>query len=213
MLRQAVVPSIVLLLLPAGATRAEVLDRIAVTVGKKVIAQSEVIRDVRISALLDQKPVDTSSEQKRRSADRLVEQTLIQQEAEFSRLPLPSADEATQMLAQVKAQYPSEAEYSEALKRYQVTEEDLVNHLLAGLRAMRFTDLRFRPEVQVSPEEIREFYDRLASANPAQIPAFEESRDQMEKLLVDQRVAQALDRWLGTQRTETDILFREPAFR
>ena len=37
--------------------------------------------------------------------------------------------------------------------------------------------------------------------------------DQMEKLLTDQRVVQALDRWLGMQRTDTEILYREAAFK
>ena len=37
---------------------------IAVTVGNQMIALSDVIRDLRISALLDQKPLDLSGAQK-----------------------------------------------------------------------------------------------------------------------------------------------------
>ena len=93
-----------------------------------------------------------------------------------------------------------------------------MNHLMAGLRAMRFTELRFRPEVQVSPEEVREFYDKLTAEAKTKDPAtpaldFEASRTQMERLLLDQRVAQALDRWLGAQRTEIDIRYREAVFQ
>jgi hypothetical protein len=193
--------------------RAEILDRIAATVGTTVITESDVIRDLRIAALLDQKPLDLSGDQKRKAADRLVDQTLIVQEADFSRVAVPAADDVARLLAQVKSGYPSEADYRAALQRYHVTEEELVNHLRTGLRAMTFTELRFRPEIQISPEELREFHDRMASENPGQVPAFEESRDQMEKLLMDQRVTQALDRWLGMQRTETEILYREPAFK
>ena len=82
---------------------------------------------------------------------------------------------------------------------------------------MRFTDLRFRPEIQLSDEEVRDFYNTLAAEwrqkDPDKVPTFEASRGQVEKLLMDQRTAQALDRWLGTQRNETQILYREPVFQ
>jgi hypothetical protein len=201
----------------ALAAHATVLDRIAVTVGKQVITESDVILDLRVSAFLDQKPVDLTGEQKRKSADRLVEQTLILKEAEFSRVPLVSDADKARAVEQVKAQFGSEAEYRAALERYRIAEADLMAHLEAGLRAMRFTDLRFRPEIQLSEEDLHELYDTLAAEwkrkNPAEVPTFEASRDQVEKLLTEQRVAQALDRWLGAQRSETRILYKEPVFK
>jgi len=35
----------------------------------------------------------------------------------------------------------------------------------------------------------------------------------IEKLLTDQRVTQALDRWLGTTRSETQILYKDSVFK
>jgi hypothetical protein len=201
------------LVLSSLACRGAVIDRIAVTVGRQVITESDVIREIRIAAFLDQKPVEMSGEQKRKAADRLVDQTLILTEAASSRAALPGPAYAAGLLEQVKSQYPSASEYDAALKRYQITEVDLSAHLLAGLEAMSFTDLRFRPEVQVSADEVREFYDQMAATNPSRMPDFETSRQQMESLLTDQRVAQALDRWLGTQRNQTEILYREAAFQ
>lgn len=207
-----------LMVLATFGCQGEPIDRIAVTVGKQVITESDVIRDLRVSALLDQKPLDLSGAEKRKAADRLVDQALILQEATFSRVATASPEDEARMLAQVKAQYQGDSEYRAALGRYRVIESELVNHLMAGLRALRFTELRFRPEVQVSPEEIREFYDKIAeetkSKDPtAPVPDFEASQAQMERLLMDQRVAQALDRWLGAQRNDTDIRYREAAFK
>ncbi len=45
------------------------------------------------------------------------------------------------------------------------------------------------------------------------MPTFEASREQTEKLLTDQRTAQALDRWLGMRRNETQIVYREQVFK
>ncbi len=194
-----------------------IIDRIAVTVGKHVISEGDVLLDLRIVAFLDQKPVDASVEQKRKAADRLVDQYLLLQEASTSRQQLPTAADAQQLLDQVKTQYVTETEYRASLARYGITEAELSEHLLNGIRALRFADLRFRPEVQLSDEDLHEYYDSMAvqwrRANPAQVPTFEASRDQIEKLLTDQRVTQALDRWLGTTRSETQILYKEEVFK
>jgi hypothetical protein len=196
---------------------AEILDRVAVTVGKHVISEGDIIFDLRIAAFLDQKPVDLSGDQKRKTADRLVDQYLLLQEASSSHQVLPTDVDARQLLDQVKAQYATETEYRAALARSGITEEQLSEHLLNGIRALRFTDLRFRPEVQLSDDDLHEYYDSMAAqwrrANSTQVPTFEASRDQIEKLLTDQRVTQALDRWLGTTRSETQILYKESVFK
>jgi hypothetical protein len=196
---------------------AEILDRIAVSVGKQVITESDVLRELRVAAFLDQKPVDFSGEQKRKAADRLVDQILILEEAGLTRIALDSPEDTANMLAQVKTQYGTEADYRAALGRYHVSEEDVTNQLATGLRALRFTDLRFRPEIQLSEDELRDFYSTMAAEakrkNQPDLPTFETSRDQVEKLMTDQRTAQALDRWLGTRRTETQIVYREQVFK
>jgi len=194
-----------------------ILDRIAVTVGKQVITEGEVVRDLRVAAFLDQKPVELSGAEKRKAADRLVDQLLIQQEIVFSRIPLTVEEDAAQMLAQVKSQYGSESEYQAALVRDHLTEADVVEHLLTGVRALRFTDLRFRPEIDISEDDLRDFYNKLSEEGrkrgDTNVPTFEASRDDVEKLVTGQRITLALDRWLGAQRTQTQILYRDQVFR
>ena len=73
-----------LLMIAMAGAQAGILDRIAVTVGRQVITESDVDRDLRVAAFLDRKPIDLSGEQKRKAADRLVDQLLILQEAAFS---------------------------------------------------------------------------------------------------------------------------------
>jgi hypothetical protein len=204
-----------LLMLGAVAVHAAILDRIAVTVGRQVITESGVVRDLRVAAFLDHKPVDLSGAQKRKAADRLVDQLLILQEAAFSRIPLPARSDAARLIDPVKAEYGSD--FDAALQRYGITESDLEDHLFGGMRALRYTELRFRPEVQFSDDDLRELYSTLVEEwkkkGEREIPGFEASREQLEKLLTDQRTSQALDRWLGNQRAETQILYRDEVFK
>ena len=76
-------------------------------------------------------------------------------ESADSHFTLPGTRRTTQpLLQEVKAQYASEADYQAALKEYRIGEQDLERHLLEGTNALRFTDLRFRPEVQISDQDI-----------------------------------------------------------
>jgi hypothetical protein len=136
----------------AISAKGETLDRIAVTVGRHVISERDILQDLRISGFIDGKSTDWSGQQKRTAADRLIDQYLVLEDAALTRAPLPSASEGTAMLAPIKARYASEQEYRTALGQAHITETELSEHLLAGLRMLRYTDLRFRPEVQLSEE-------------------------------------------------------------
>jgi len=196
---------------------AEVLDRIAVTVDKQVIAESDVILYLRVAAFLDRKPADLSGAAKRSAAAALVDRNLILEESENSHFTLPSADAAVALLQQIKSQYSSEAEYQAALRQYRITEDDVAKHLLAGLREERFTDLRFRPEVQVSDDELTAAYNKFAAdwrATHTGPPAsLDDSRADLEKLLTDQHATEALDQWLETAREKRHVEYREAAFQ
>ncbi len=211
-----------LLLLPLGVRAqaqvapsppAQVLDRIAVTVDKQVITESDVVRFLRVAAFLDDKPADLSGAAKRTAAKDLVDQALMDMDAEDGHLPLSTPQDVPPMLQQAKAQYPNDAAYQAALKKYNVTEQDVENHLLAGLRALRFADLRFRPEVQISDQDLHAAYDKFVAewrASHKEPPAsFDASRANLEKLLTDQRTLQLLDQWLETARTEKHVDYRE----
>jgi hypothetical protein len=132
-------------------------------------------------------------------------------EALDSHVMLPASEEAARLVAP----YAAETGYRPELERYGISERDLGDHLLAGLRTLTFTDQRFRPDVQVSPEEVRSYYDKLVrpqASTAAATTSFEDGRDQIEKLLVEQKVLEALDKWLAMARGTANIRYREKAF-
>lgn len=196
------------ILYSALAAQAQIIDRIAVSVDKEVIAESAILLDRRVTAFLDQAPLDLSGQGKRRSAQRLIDQVLILREASDSRITLPTEQHATALLAQVKQQYGSDEAYQAALKQYGITEADLSAHLLSGLIAYTFSDLRFRPSVQNSDEELKAFFETLKEEG-----TFESRRDDVEEVLTRQRTEDALDAWLIMARDAARIQFREAVFQ
>lgn len=198
-----------------GPASCETFDRIAVTVGRHVITESDVLQYLRVAAFLDGKPPDLSGAQRRTAADRLVDQYLVLEDAAVTRAPLPFADEVEALMKPLRARYASQAEYEAALARAGITEDQLKAHLLAGFRMMRYTDLRFRPEVQITDQDLRQSFAALTAKLPAGSPApsFEASRAQLEELVTTQRTGEAMNRWLAMTRAETQILYKDGAFR
>ena len=151
--------------LATSASRAETLDRIAVTVGRHVISERDILQDMRISAFIDGKAPDFSGEQKRKAADRLVDQYLVLEDATATRVPLPPAARCRRdCWRPSRLVTPRIRNIARHSRRRRSREAELSEHLLAGLRMLRYTDLRFRPEVQISEEALRAYYNKLAPA-------------------------------------------------
>ena len=202
-----------------SSPRADVIDRIAVTLDNQIITESEIAREIRLSAFLNGDPLDFSPEARRKAAGRLVEQKLIRREVELGHYPEPGKEEVAAMLRQIQSQRFRDAEdYRQALEKCGVSEDELNAHLLWQLTLLRFIDARFRPGIQVSDEEVRANFDREQSkpeqaADPGKRPKFEDLRDQIRETLINQRVDQELDDWLAATRKRTRIVFHVEAFQ
>ena len=164
--------SVMLLLFVALATcRAEIIDRVAVVVGNSVITESEILREIRLTAFLNGEPLDFSPASKRKTAERLVEQRLIRNEINVSLYPAPAPDALELMTKEVRERFGSPERYRQELQRTGVTEDDLKAHLQRTVATLRFLDFRFRPGMQITEEEIRKYFDeqlapQLRKGNP-----------------------------------------------
>jgi hypothetical protein len=198
--------ALIIALFASGAAAA-VLDRLAVTVGKDVITESEVQEEIRITALLNSTALDFSAAARREAANRLVDQTLIRQEMEVGGYTQPTDAEVDEMLSSLKATrfHGSDAEYRAALVRYGVTEKELRAHLGWQLSAIRFTDLRFQslpatPPPASTPGGPPSRANRSMRANRA---------ERAQPLTIDER----LDAWLKDARSRTRVTFSPEAFQ
>lgn len=198
----------------AFVASAAVIDRIAVSVGLEAITESEIAREVRLTALLNNATPDLSPAGKRQAAERLVEQTLIRREIELSRYPRPDMKEIDQTLSQIKqARFGGEKGFQEALGRLNLSEQDVRRQVLWQTTLLRFIELRFRPGVHVTEQDIREYFDKeiKAVANNGQV-SLEEYRDRIEQAISGQRADQELDSWMKEVRSRTKIEYHPEAF-
>jgi hypothetical protein len=212
----AMMLAMALAMAPAAAVT---IDRIAVTVGNRAITSSDIEREIRVTAFLNGQAPDVSVAGKRAAAERMVQQTLVRRELESSRYPTPQPAEIEPTLAAFRRRYyPAEADYRRALAQCGIGDQDMRDALLWQRTLLQFVDVRFRPAVQITAEEIQQYFDRvlapkLRAAKPGETPALDDYRDQIEDTLAGQREDGEMDRWLREARLLTPIIYHEEAFQ
>jgi len=208
--------SVVLMaILPAQAA---IIDRIAVSVGNRVITATDLDREIRITAFLNNAKPDFSAASKRTTAGRMVDQTLLRNEIEVSRYVLPTPAEVDAALKELKNRYPDESAYRNALAGYGISEDDLKTRLFWQLTLVRFIDARFRPGVQIGDAEIRKYFDEhvrpaLEQAHPGKPTSLDDYRERIEQTLTGDAANQQVEQWLKDARGRTRIDYHEDLFR
>lgn len=198
--------------------RAEIIDRIAVSVGNRVITVSDIEREIRVNSFLNGVKPDLSRASKRATAEKMVEQKLIQRELETSRYPQPDPAEIEPALANFKAaHFKDDAAYARSLADYGIADQDVRNELLWQRTLLRFIGIRFRPGVQVSDQDIQKYFDETVApaaraAHPGEPVTLEDYRNQIEEKLTGDRADQEMDRWLNEARKRNEIVYHEEAF-
>jgi hypothetical protein len=195
--------------------RAEIVDRVAATAGNRVIATSDILREIRLSAFMNHAQPDFSPQARREVASRLLERALIDSEMELGRYSAPQAAESEPGLAAIKKErFPTVDVYVAALSAYGISEEDLRVYLLQQLAVVRFVDARFGPAVQVLETDMRDYYtEHFVKELGNRAPAFEEVRQEIEAALRAQRANELLDEWLKETKARTRIEFKPEAFQ
>lgn len=206
-----------LALLLAAACVAEIIDRIAISVGNQVITESQIDTEVRLTALLNKTPLNVDLAERKKAAARLIEQALVRRDMEFSRYPMPALSDADASLANLKASLSGEAPYQQELEKYGVTEDELRQRLWWQLTLLRFIDYRFRPGIQIPDSAIQAYYQRQLAQWKQQglqpVPSLNDARATLEETLTQQGIDEALDRWLSATRTQVQIRYHDEALR
>jgi len=131
-------------LLLCSVASAEIMDRIAVAVGTRAIKESQIDRDIRLTAFENGGPLDFSATSKRQSADRLIDQTMIRAELAKGSYPAPPEAEIARVLEKIKqARFHSTADYEQALKTYGLSDQELRAHVAFEIQVVHFADAKF----------------------------------------------------------------------
>jgi hypothetical protein len=199
--------------LAISAANPQLLDRMVAVVNKHVILESELDQAVRVEYLMQGKPLDkVSSADSVAVLDRLVDRALLEQQILHPEMLAPTPEELADQVKDLRQQFPgaaTDAGWKSLLATYDLTQQDIEDHLVSEVRELRFVDLRFRGLVRVDKNDISNYYQQkflpqLRSQGAAEPPLAQVS-GQIEKILAEQSIDDMLNRWLETLRAQAHI--------
>ena len=197
---------------------AVVLDRIAIVVNNQIIKDSDIDRDIRVTALLNGDRLDFGPAARKQAASRLIDQALLRREMEVAQYPQAKPEEVQQTLEQVRKQrFGSEAVYNAALQQYGISDAQLRRQLEWQTTVLRFIEQRFRPGVLISDQEIQQYFTQHAAEfrqhTGGKPVVLDDVRDTIEQQLAGDRVNQQFFAWLEQARKLANLKYLEPELK
>jgi hypothetical protein len=190
--------ALLLCFLAAFPAFAVIVDRIAITVGNKVITDSEIDLRIRLTAFENGEKPDFSPAARKVAADRLIDQKLVEREMDVGHYPRLKAESTA----------PDTAARDQALAQYGLTPTDLEQDLARQADLLNFLNLRFRPSVQVSDRDIRQYFDKQNPSGSGPV-TLNDMRARIEQRIAGQRADAEMETWLKDQRKGTKIVYLE----
>src|SRR5712664_2223021 len=198
-----------ILLLACNAVLAQqivdrIVDRIVARVENDIILLSDVRALGRYQLLVDGK-----SETDAQILDRLIDQWIVQTEADVSHFPHPSDADIDRSLSQLQKSFASIEEYEARKKQSGLNDSEIRRIVGLQLYLSNYLDSRFRPGVQIDPKAIEDFYVNKvltqAESRGQEPPSLDAARDFIQEALIQQGINEQADRWLKESRVRLHI--------
>src|SRR5215208_4619726 len=192
----------------------QVVDKMVATVNAGVrtdlITYSDLLWQLALQphTLLD----NPSSNDLNRALRLLIDQHLILQEAEKIPTIVPTQKEVSDARDELARNFTSPLEFQQRLQRVGLTTEKLDEIVEQRLKMEKYLDFRFRNFVVISQKEIADYYrdvyvPRFKTRFPGRIvPALEQSRDEIEKTLMETKIESDTDAFLDTARERAEVV-------
>ena len=182
----------------------EILDRIFARVENDIILLSDVQALSRYQQLVEGK-----SETPGQILDRLIDQWIVQTEAEVAHFPHPSDADIDRGLSKLQKTFASTEEYEARKKEIGLDDSEIRRIIGTQFYLSNYLDSRFRPSVQIDPKAIEDFYQSavlpVAKARGQEPPSLEAARDSIQEALIQQKINEQADRWLKESRLRLHI--------
>lgn len=211
--------SLAILLLAAPLLGGQI-DRIVAVVDNHPISESEWEQQERFEALGNGQPF-TGFQRSREALERVIDRRIVLEQRSNLELPDVGPDKVAAQLVSLRQQLglESDSAWHQKLKDYGLLEADVADIVTEQLDVLNFVDTRFRMAVQVSPDDIRRYYNdtyvpRFKQQSPgATPPRLDSVRAQIESILLQERMNDLFATWMKNVRAQANIRFIDPGWK
>ena len=180
------------------------IDSVAAKIEDDVITESEVRELAAFQKLVDGEP-----KPREELLRELADQWMIRNEAISTKYAEPSAADVDRAYAEFVKQFPSPEELEKRCAEVGLAEAAVRRLIAQQLYLSRFIDYRFRPEAQVSDEQVDAYYrDEFApqlKARNEPVPPLDEVEDTIREVLIQRAINDRATKWLDDTRDRLRI--------
>src|SRR5271155_2043674 len=188
----------------SGSSGTQQVDGVAARIEDDIITESEV-RELGAFQLL----VDGKSKPRIELIRELSDQWLIHTEATATRYGQPPAADVDRAYAEFVKQFPSAEDFQKRCASAGLTEAAVRRMVVQQLYLSRFIDYRFRPEAQVSDEQVETYYrDEFPpkwKARNEPVPPLDDVDDTIREVLIQRAISERAAKWLSDSRERLKI--------
>ncbi len=201
--------------------RGEALDRVVAVVNGELVLESDVDEEQRMVALQPFRD-PTGKFSRDQAIERLIDRTLILQQAKLqAEAPITDVEVNAELQALRKGipackeyQCETDAGWQRFLKDNGFTDAELRTRWRERMEVLRYIELRFRMGIQITPQEIKTYYEKTMLPEYAkqnvQPPKLEEVSDRIQEVLLQQQVSSLLGDWLKSLRAQGSVVMMKP---
>ncbi len=205
---------------PQGTGTAVPLDRLVAVVNGEVILESDVDEEQRMAAF--QPFRDASRSTRQQVIERLINRTLILQQSRLEFDEPISDQKVEEQLAELRKAIPAckeyhcetEAGWQKFVADQGFTMDEFIKRWRERMEVLRFIEQRFRSGIEITPDQIREYYEKTLlpqyASEHATAPQLETISSQIQQVLLQQQVTNLLQDWLKSLRAQGTVRTIQP---
>jgi hypothetical protein len=184
---------------PPSVRAQQIVDRIVVRIEDDILTQSDLDQ---LAAY--QKLVTGSADSTDRLTQELIEQWIVNSEAEAAHFPAAPETEVTSDIADIEKKFPNLDAYRARLAELGLSADDVHQMVARQTYLERYLDSKFRDSVQIDPKAVEKYFDeQLVPTLQKQgqpMPALGEVQDHIRELLTEQEITRLADQWLDESK-------------
>ena len=201
---------------PAGGV---VADQVIGVVNGDLILESDVNEERRFEAF---EPFTAPGAFSRdRAVSRLIDRTLILQQAKLQPDQVVTTEQAEAQLQMLRKDLPAcknvcetDAGWQKFVADHGFTMPELVQRWQQRMEILKFIELRFRSGIEITPAEIKNYYDKNMLPEYAKVkatpPKLDVISDRIQEVLLEQQVSNLLTDWLTSLKAEGNVRIMRP---
>lgn len=196
-----------------------IADQVIGVVNGDLVLESDVNEERRFEAF---EPFTTPGAFSReRAISRLIDRTLVLQQAKLQPDQVVTTAQAEVQLQAVRKDLPAcknvcetDAGWQKFVTDHGFTMPELIERWQQRMEILKFIELRFRAGIDITPAEIKAYYEKNMLPEYAKVkatpPKLEVISDRIQEVLLEQRVSSLLSDWLTSLKAEGNVRIMRP---